>query len=136
MPYTEQGQPWHDHPLSRFYRLLEGPFSDAYGWNMRVPFHLGETLRAAGFASIRERSVFVPLGRWRQSDPRAREMGLFNLSIFEDFVPAMLAKHEYMGISADEADRLVRETLAMMHDVRNRAQIKFVNFWAQRPPSS
>lgn len=120
--------------MNRLYELLQGQFTATYGWNLLIAYETRNLLEETGFTNIHEQIVDVPLGRW-PSTPRMREMGLFNLSVAEDFATTMLARHESVGLTEEGADELARGIVADLHDLRLHAHLKYVNFYAQRPPS-
>ena len=123
-----------DHIFNEFYRLVEGPFTNTYGWNLRFPFHIVETVRELGFVGIQERRTKIPIGRWHR-ETRMREMGMFCQSICEDWVSALLTRHEIMGISEQEADRLGHGIYEAFNNPRIHAQLEWIDCWAQKPLS-
>ena len=134
MVHDEQGAPLASHPMNRLYDLLDGPFTSIYGWNLRVAYRIRALLEQAGFVNIRERVVMVPIGRWHP-EARMREMGLFALSVGEDFATAMLTRHETVNLTEQQADNMSHEIVTALNDVRLHCHFKSVNYCAQRPPS-
>ena len=134
MPFvnSEDGTAEDDHPMNAFYRLVEGPFTNIYGWNLRFPFHIVDTLRDAGFVNIQEQHTQVPIGRWH-SEPRMREMGMFCQSICEDWITAMLPRFDVMGLSEGDADELGHQLFDAFNNPRIHAQLDWIDCWAQKP---
>lgn len=118
--------------MNKFYRLIEGPFTALYGWNLRFPFQIAETLEAVGFVNVNERHSYTPVGRWHQ-EAKMREMGIFTQSILEEWVTAMLGRPDIMGLTEEEAYELGHSVFEALNNTRIHAQLDWVDCWAQKP---
>ncbi|CAM1511271.1 Fc.00g087840.m01.CDS01 [Cosmosporella sp. VM-42] len=132
--FSDDGTAEDDHPMNEFYRHVEGPFSETYGWNMRFPFHIVDTLHEAGFINVQEKHTASPVGRWH-SETKMREMGMFCQTICEDWIAAMLQRNDLMGMTEEAADALGHEVFAAFNNPRIHAQLDWIDCWAQKPLS-
>lgn len=123
-----------DHPMNKFYRLMEGPFTNRYGWNMHFPTQIVDTLGHVGFVNVNERHSYTPVGRWHH-DSKMREIGIFTQSIIEDWVTTMLGRPDIMGLSEDEAQELGNDIFEAFANNRIHAQLDWIDCWAQKPLS-
>ncbi|KAF7558990.1 hypothetical protein G7046_g5181 [Stylonectria norvegica] len=122
------------HPLNTFYRLVEGPFTNTYGWNLRFPLQIVDTLKEKGFINITEKRTSVPIGRWHQ-EARMREMGMFCQIIAEDWITSLLPRTDTMGLTEEEADKLGRSLFDAFNNPRIHASLDWIDVWAQKPLS-
>lgn len=130
--FQEDGTEYHHHPLHKLYDLINGSFSDVYGWNLPIATQFPDVLRDIGFVNISQRKNKVPIGRWH-SDARMREMGLFNQILHSEWAANMFIKYEAMGITAEEADSIGQEILDAFNDPNVQAHHIWVDCWAQKP---
>ncbi|KFA63969.1 hypothetical protein S40285_05723 [Stachybotrys chlorohalonatus IBT 40285] len=132
--FSDDGTAGDDHPMNAMYRLVEGPFSEVYGWQLRFPSKIPDVLRETGFINIQERHNKVPLGRWH-SEAKMREMGMFCQSLIEDWVDALIAKPDALGLSHEEGHRLAEDITAALNNPRIHARLDWIDCWAQKPLS-
>jgi hypothetical protein len=111
---------------------MEGRFTTTYGWNLRIVEHIPQMLRDIGFVNVEERRNLVPLGRW-PSEPRRREMGIFNQTVSEYWLAAVLANHEALGLDEGQADKLANDLADALNDSRIHAHIAYAESRAQKP---
>ncbi|EFY84812.1 UMTA methyltransferase family protein [Metarhizium acridum CQMa 102] len=69
--FSEDGAVNRGHPLHKMYDLINGSFSEVYGWNLHIAAQIPDVLREIGFVSITQRQNKIPLGRWHH-DARMR----------------------------------------------------------------
>lgn len=112
--------------------MLDAAFTNTFGWTVGAPNHVKEYVGAAGFTNIHERQTHVPLGRWHR-DAKMREIGMFAQTLTEDFTHAIMAKHETLGLTEEEANKFEQETFDIFNDTRIHAQIPYLDVWAQKP---
>ncbi|KAM5360238.1 hypothetical protein ACJZ2D_013895 [Fusarium nematophilum] len=122
------------HPMNKFYRLIEGSFTNTYGWNLRFPYHIFTTLREIGFANVQQRHSHTPIGRWHH-EAKMREMGIFTQNITEDWIVSLLSRTEVMGLSEAEAEELGQSVFDAFNNPRIHAQYDWIDCWAQKPLS-
>lgn len=122
------------HPLEKLYTLVGDTFSHTYRWNIDVSPRIPSILRDAGFVNVSERRNKIPMGRWH-NDSRMREMGIFNQIIHSDWIPNMLAKHEAMGLTAEEAHQLGQDILDAFNNTDLHGMNEYIDCWAQKPPT-
>lgn len=115
--------------------MIEERFSSTYGWNIRFPNDIANVLRETGFVNVQERHNHIPIGRWH-TEAKMREMGLFNQSLCDDWVIAMLTKHDAMGMTAEEANSFLHKLLNDFDNPRIHAQLDYIDCWAQKPLDS
>ncbi|EXA00602.1 hypothetical protein NW765_006302 [Fusarium oxysporum] len=132
--FSVDGTAGDDHPMNQFYRLVEGPFTTIYGWNLRFPFQIVEALRDVGFINVNERHSYTPVGRWHQ-EAKMREMGIFTQNILEEWVTAMLGRPDIMGVTEEEAYELGHSVFETFNNTRIHAQLDWIDCWAQKPLS-
>jgi hypothetical protein len=130
--YSEDGAVNSEHPLHKLYALIEGSFATVYGWNLQIPNQLPGLLRELGFVNVSQKRNEIPLGRWHR-DAKMREMGLFSQIIQAEWLPNMFVKHDALGITADEAQRLEKEILDAFDDCHLRTYQIWMDCWAQKP---
>ncbi|KAK9436996.1 UMTA methyltransferase family protein [Metarhizium brunneum] len=130
--FSEDGAVNRGHPLHKMYDLINGSFSQVYGWNLQIAAQIPDVLREIGFVGVAQRQNKIPLGRWHH-DAKMREMGIFNQIIHSEWLPSMLLKHEAMGISADEAESVGQEILDAFNDPNVRSYNVWLDCWAQKP---
>lgn len=130
--FTDQDLPMSTHPLNRLYGLIDGPFSRIYGWNLQISRHIPELLQEAGFVNINVNHTKVPLGRWH-AERKMREMGMFLQDITEDWAAALLGRPDTMGLSENDAVRLIHELNDSFNDGAVHAYLDWVDVWAQKP---
>ena len=107
-------------------------FQTLYGWHFRIAIEVPKILEEIGFTNIQTRVWEVPIGRWH-SEPRQREMGLFNQSLCDGFIPAILTKHEAMGMTVEEAQKLADDIGKAFNDTRIHAVMGYYAVWGQKP---
>lgn len=132
--YSEDGTAGPDHPLNTVYDMIDEHFGPVYGWNMRFTHEIPKVLEETGFINIQERRSQIPVGGWH-AEVKMREMGLFCQSFTEDFIAALLAKHDVMGLTEDEAEEFWDKVVDTFNNSRIHAQLDFLDCWAQKPPS-
>lgn len=120
------------HPLNKLYSLIDGPFSRIYGWNLQISRHIPELLREAGFVNVHVHHTKVPIGRWHE-DRKMREMGMFLQDITEDWACALLGRPDTMGLSEDDAVKLIHAISDTFNDLNIHAYMDWVDVWAQKP---
>ena len=130
--FSDDNTAGYDHPMNKFYRLVEGPFTELYGWNLRFPLQIVAALRDVGFINVNERHEFTPVGRWHR-EAKMREMGIFTQSILEEWVTAMLGRPDIMGLTEDEAYELGHSIFETLNNTRIHAQLDWIDCWAQKP---
>ncbi|KAM0362512.1 hypothetical protein ACHAO7_006164 [Fusarium culmorum] len=130
--FSDDDTAGYDHPMNKFYRLVEGPFTELYGWNLRFPFQIVQTVADVGFINVNERHAFTPVGRWHQ-EAKMREMGIFTQNILEDWVTAMLDRPSIMGLTEEEAHELWHSIFETFNNTRIHAQLDWIDCWAQKP---
>lgn len=123
-----------DHPMNKFYDLVEGHFTAIYGWNLTFSNQIAETLEEVGFTNINTRCQSTPVGRWH-SEAKMREIGIFTQNIIEDWITAILGRPDTMGLSEEEADELAHSVFEAFRNPRIHAQLRWVDYWAQKPLS-
>ncbi|RMJ08109.1 hypothetical protein BHE90_013177 [Fusarium euwallaceae] len=123
-----------DHPMNKFYDLVESHFTAIYGWNLSFSNQIAETLEEVGFTNINTRCQATPIGRWH-SEAKKREIGIFTQNITEDWIAAILGRPDTMGLSEEEADELGHSVFEAFGNPRIHAQLRWVDFWAQKPLS-
>ena len=121
-----------DYPYTILCDKVDKTFAEIYGWHFCIAPHIPQMLQDTGFVNVQARSHEIPIGRWH-SDPRQREMGLFNQNICDDFIPALLAKHEAMGLTAAEAEKLGQDVWDGFSDPKIHAKLRYYATWAQKP---
>ncbi|CAI6089763.1 hypothetical protein V2G26_006830 [Clonostachys chloroleuca] len=121
-----------NHPMTRLYSLVAGPFSEVFGWNLFFPDEMPTVLRETGFVNVQVRHKRLPIGRWHH-DARLREIGSFAQSIVEDWGSAMMAKHEVMGLSSDEANQLLQDLFDSFNDLSLHGMFDWIEFLGQKP---
>ncbi|KAI5463166.1 S-adenosyl-L-methionine-dependent methyltransferase [Mariannaea sp. PMI_226] len=126
------GEVTEDHPFSHFYRLIEGPFAQRYGWNVRFPLEIVDTLHQVGFVNVQEHHTRVPIGRW-PSETREREMGMFNQHLCEDWITALLARNNVMGLETEEANEMGQRLFDAFNNPRIHVRLDWIDCWAQKP---
>lgn len=131
---SEDGTVDDDHPMNKLYRLLDGPFTRVFGWNLRFPCQIMETLQEVGFVNLQERHSLIPLGRWHH-ETRMREMGVFSQDLCTDWIIALLSRNETMGLTVEEADELGQNILDAYNNPRIHGQLDWIDCWAQKPLS-
>ncbi|KAK2616423.1 hypothetical protein QQS21_000665 [Conoideocrella luteorostrata] len=130
--FAEDGTPLREHPLYKLYDLIEGSFSDVYGWNLSIPDRIPDVVREVGFVNVSVRRNKIPIGRWHQ-DAKMREMGMFNQIIHAHLLPTLFVKHEAMGITNDEAQDIGQEILDAFNDTDLHTCNEWIDCWAQKP---
>ncbi|OAA43603.1 UMTA methyltransferase family protein [Metarhizium rileyi] len=130
--FSEDGTVHRQHPLHKLYDLINGSFSEVYGWNLAIATQMPDVLREIGFVNLTQRQNKIPFGRWHH-DAKMREMGIFNQIIHSEWLPNMFLKHEAMGITADEADSIGQEILDAFNDPSIRSYNIWADCWAQKP---
>jgi hypothetical protein len=121
-----------DHPMNTLYKLIEGPFSDVYGWQLNFPNEIPNALRRTGFVGVEERHNPLPLGRWH-SDPKMREVGIFCQNLIEEWADAMLARPDVLGLTAEEGVELAQSIGDALNNPRIHARLDWLDVWGQKP---
>lgn len=132
--FSNDGTAGDDHPINVLYRLIEGPFTNIYGWNLGFPKQIAETLHQVGFINVQERHNHFPLGRWHP-EADMRVLGLFNQSIVWEWAVAMLSNNEALELDEEQAETLERDIYEALNNSRIHAQLAWVDCWAQKPQS-
>lgn len=60
-------------------------------------------------------------------------MGMFSQTIALDLATALLARHEALGLSGDDADALFEDLTEKLDDVSIHGLVNWVDVWAQKP---
>ena len=119
--------------MNVLYRLVEGPFTDIYGWNLQTSRHIPQLLEEAGFINVNIKHGRVPLGRWHH-ETRMREMGMFNQTVCGDWATALLGRPATLGLDEEEAVQLAQGLFDAMNNPAIHAYMDWVDVWAQKPP--
>ena len=130
--YSSDGTPLDDHPLNRLYQLVDGPFARVYGWQIGISINLPDILKELGFVNVSQHRYPLPLGPW-QRKAAMREVAMFHQSITMDFVSAMLARHEIMELTEEDATELGQQIFDSFNDVSRQAVVDWGEVWAQKP---
>lgn len=128
----EDGTVDEHHPLNALYRLVDGPFAKVYGWQIRFPFEMPQILRDVGFINIKQQKYPIPIGRWH-TESKMREFGMFHQAVTTEFVVAMMAKHELMGLDKDEANTFGQSILDAFDNPNIHAVVNWGAICAQKP---
>ena len=103
-----------------------------YGWQISIAINLPEILKEIGFVNVSQRRYPLPLGRW-QRKPAMREVAMFHQSITIDFVSAVLARHEIMELSEEDATELGQQIFDSFYDASRQAVVDWGEVCAQKP---
>ncbi|KAI9167115.1 putative methyltransferase tdiE [Paramyrothecium foliicola] len=129
---SDDGTVEDDHPMNTLYLLVIENYKEVYGWNLHLPRQIPKILREKGFVNVQEAHSLIPIGRWHP-DAKQREIGLFALSVLEDFVVAILTRYDILKLSAEEANDLGQEILDALQNPRIHARLDFIDCWGQKP---
>lgn len=123
-----------DHPLNTIYRLVGGPFTEIYGWNLQISRHIPELLEEAGFINVNVKHNHVPLGRWHH-ETKMKEAGMFSQTVSEDWAAALLSRPATLGLSEEEAAQLAQKLFDANNNPTIHGYLDWIDVWAQKPPS-
>ncbi|KAI0014974.1 S-adenosyl-L-methionine-dependent methyltransferase [Xylariomycetidae sp. FL0641] len=98
----DDGSMGADDPAAAFYRLTFAAFRKL-GFEADAAAHMGEAMRAAGFADVRCVVRKVPIGTW-PADRTLRLVGLYLRTAIQEFVPVVAAR-PFRALGMADAER-------------------------------